>query len=404
MMNRKRFAVLLVVAVVAAALAVPASAFAGPTIESVGEKLFFDKNLSTPTGQACADCHEKESGFADADDGAFSNGVIEWRFGNRNAPMAAYAQFSPDFGWSEEDEMFIGGQFWDGRAKDLVEQAKGPFLNPLEMNNPNKTTVVVKVMLSPYASEFRAVFGKKGLSLTNVNLAYDNIAKAIAAFERTEEFAPFDSKYDVFIGRLASATSGPQRMAAMNTLTMQERRGLMLFNGKAGCNACHPSGIEMMMGGGGMGGGGMGGMQVVDTKPLFTDFSYDNLGIAKNWDSKFLYLPTRFNPAGSDFIDFGLSETTGRDDDMGKFKVPSLRDVALTPPYGHNSKFETLEEIVQFYNTASALDASGANVPEVGVNVNRDELGALGLSNSEVADIVAFLNTLSDATYLDAAE
>jgi len=394
MMIRKRLATLLVVAVAVAALVLPSTALAGPTMESVGKRLFFDKNLSTPRGQSCASCHAKSSGFADAGK-AFSPGVVSGRFGNRNAPMAAYAKFAPDFGWNAEEEMYMGGQFWDGRAKDLEAQAKGPFLNPLEMNNPSETAVVTKVINSCYASDFRAVFGSKGLSLSNVDLAYDNIAKAIAAYERTKEFAPFDSKYDVFLGKVLAAKTGAQRSAAMSTLTKQERRGLYLFNGKAGCSACHPSGAELPDGPTGV-------AVVTDPKPLFTDYSYDNIGFSKNWSSKFLYLPSWLNPAGSGYIDLGLFEVTGNADNMGQFKVMSLRNIALTAPYGHASQKATLKDWVVYYNTATAMDANGTNVPEVPEGVNRSELGDLGLTDQDVNDVVAFLKTLSDKTYLDA--
>ena len=118
-------------------------------IQLLGKKLFIDRNLSTPPGQACMDCHAPGTGFANPNpDFPDSQGVLKDRFGNRNDLPAGYAAFSPDFHYDQEEELYVGGQFWDGRAKDLIEQAKGPFLNPLEMGNPDEKTVVDKIKQS----------------------------------------------------------------------------------------------------------------------------------------------------------------------------------------------------------------------------------------------------------------
>ena len=128
--------------------------------QALGKKLFFDENLSTPIGQSCASCHAAESGFSNPDvDYPVSQGVHKDRFGNRNDLPAAYASFSPPFHYDANESLYVGGQFWDGRAADLAEQAKGPFVNPLEMANPDEKTVVEKVRNSEYAGLFREVFG-----------------------------------------------------------------------------------------------------------------------------------------------------------------------------------------------------------------------------------------------------
>ena len=225
--------------------------------ERLGHFLYCDTNLSNPPGQSCASCHHPMAAFADPDsDLPVSEGVIPGRFGGRNSPTAAYAAYSPVFHFDEVEGLWIGGQFWDGRAATLEEQAKGPFLNPAEMNN-TKEGVIQAVRQSAYASLFKSVYGKK--SLTNVETAYDLVAKAIAAFERTQMLNKFSSKYDAYLKGQA-------------TLTAQESRGLALFNdpAKGNCAACHPSTSADGV-----------------TPPLFTDFSYDNLGMPKSMEYPF---------------------------------------------------------------------------------------------------------------------
>ena len=332
--------------------------------ETLGKKLFFDKNLSTPTGQACADCHSPETGFANPNaDYPVSQGVHKDRFGNRNDLPAAYASFSPKFHYDADEGLYVGGQFWDGRAADLVEQAKGPFLNPLEMSNPDAKAVVEKVRKSEYADLFRKVFGIA--TLDDPNKAFDMVAEAIAAYEKSSELNQFNSKYDLYLaGKVA--------------LTEQERRGLELFEDeeKGNCAACHPSqpGAD-------------------GTPPLFTDFTYDNLGVPQNPENPFYYLPKNLNPNGVYFVDLGLGDVLNKPSENGKFKVPSLRNVAKTAPYLHNGIFKNLRQVVVFYNTR---DVGPWPPPEVRMNVNHDELGDLGLTEQEIDDIVAFMHTLTD--------
>ncbi len=337
--------------------------------EELGKLLYFDANLSTPTGQSCASCHHPTAGFADPDtDMPTSQGVLPQLFGGRNSPSAAYAAFSPVFHYDEDEGLYIGGQFWDGRAATLVEQAKGPFLNPLEMHNPNKKVVIAKVRLATYAGMFVDVYGPGALD--NVEVAYDLVADAIAAYEGTSELNQFSSKYDCYLAGTAS-------------LSEQEMQGLVLYEGKANCAACHPSAP-----------GALG------EPPLFTDYTYDNLGVPKNPSNPFYYLPRPFNPDGLDFVDYGLGGVLGLESELGKMKVPTLRNIAVTPPYMHNGVFATLHEVVDFYNTR---DVGMWPPPEVPVNVNTDELGDLGLTPDEVDDIVAFMLTLTDGWVPEAA-
>ena len=335
--------------------------------EELGKLLYFDNNLSTPNKQSCASCHDPEFGFADPDQNLpVSQGVLPERFGNRNSPSAAYASYSPDFTSDYEDSQifYYGGQFWDGRADNLTEQAKGPFLNPLEMHNPNKLTVVQDIRISDYADLFEEVYGPGALD--NVDTAYDYTAEAIAAYESSIEVSKFSSRYDEYL-------------AEEYTLSDEEALGLKLFNGKANCSECHSS---------------------IGNKPIFTDFTYDNLGVPRNPNNPFYSLPKAFNPLRSAYIDLGLggsgrTEIVDPESEVGKMKVPTLRNIGKTAPYTHNGYFNNLEDLVHFYNTRD-VESEGWPAPEVAANVNSDKVGNLGLNDTEEKAIVAFLMTLDD--------
>lgn len=327
--------------------------------QQLGEKIFFDKNLSSPTGQSCASCHDIKAAFSDPiTNSPVSLGSVAKRTGTRNTPSAAYSAFAPQFHFDEQEGLYIGGQFLDGRAANLIEQAKGPFLNPDEMNNADERSVIEKIRKSEYVQLFEQVYGKD--TLDDTAKAYDKVAQAIVAFENTASFNRFTSKYDYFLaGRVA--------------LSEQEQKGLQLLEdeNKGNCAACHISKTED------------------GSQPLFTDFTYDNLGVPSN--PKILALK------GADFVDVGLGATVGSAEN-GKFKVPSLRNVEKTAPYMHNGFFSDLKEVVNFYNTRD-VDSKWA-APEVAENVNADELGDLKLTDEEVDAIVAFLRTLTDGYQL----
>ncbi len=358
-------------------------------VEELGKFLFFDTNLSSPPGQSCAACHAPEVGFTGPDSDINLStvvypGAVHTRFGNRKPPTAAYGGDSPVLYYDSVEEVWVGGMFWDGRATGwtlgdpLAEQAQGPFLNPLEQNNPNARIVCVKVRDSEYAGLFEEVWGPGSLNWTDdVAGTYERIARSISAYESSSEVNPFTSKFDYYL-------------AGQAELTEQEATGLMLFEGRAMCSACHIS--EPGPG---------------SEPPLFTDFTYDNLGIPKNPDNPFYSMPRRWNPSGENWIDYGLGgflRNAGYDPavyepELGKHKVPTLRNVDLRPDelfvkaYGHNGYFKSLEDIVHFYNTR---DVETWPDPEVPMNVNSDELGDLGLSAEEEAAIVAFMKTLTD--------
>jgi cytochrome c peroxidase len=340
--------------------------------EALGKLLFFDPNLSTPPGQACVDCHSPTAGFSNSErELPVSQGVHPDRFGGRNDLTAAYASFVPPLHYDEAQGGYIGGLFWDGRAADLVEQAEGPPLNPLEMANPDVNTVVEAIRKSTYAQQFRVVFGEGALD--DPDQAYRNMAEAMAAWESSAEVNQFNSKYDLYLkGKV--------------DLTEQELRGLALFEdrGKGNCASCHPS------------------RPTPDGQPpLFSDHSYDNLGVPRNLENPFYFLSPEFNPDGLEWTDLGLGAIVEKADENGKFRVPTLRNVADTAPYMHNGLFKTLHQVVAFYNTR---DVAAWPSPEVSENVNRSELGDLRLSELEILDIVAFLKTLSDGYTAEKAD
>lgn len=389
-MKKKTYLIILVTTMLVLAAAFTASANDPLTpIESLGKSIFFDEMLSDPLGQSCATCHAPETGFTGPDSTinlmtAVYPGAVPTRFGNRKPPTAAYGGESPILHFDEIEGLWIGGMFWDGRATGwtlgdpLAEQAQGPFLNPLEQNLSKARLVCLRIMISDYSDDFEAVWGPNSLDcVKDVAGTYERIARSISAYEKSAEVNPFSSKYDYYLAGEAS-------------LTTEEAWGLELFEGKAMCSACHLS--EPGPGG---------------EPPLFTDFTYDNLGVPKNPDNPFYNMPPNFNKDGADWVDYGLGgflKSAGYapevyEPELGKVKVPTLRNVDLRPyegfikAYAHNGYFKSLEDIVHFYNTR---DVEPWPAPEVPMNVNSDELGNLGLTLDEEAAIVAFMKTLSD--------
>jgi cytochrome c peroxidase len=364
----------------------------------LGKNIFFDK-ISQPLNMSCATCHAPEYGFTGPRSGqnvqsGIYRGAIAYRFGNRKPPTSAYATFSPVFHFDKEEGLFVGGNFWDGRATGLrlgsaaAEQALGPFMNPVEQNHPSKESVLKAIAGSKYADLWKQVWGFP-ITLDNqdsIDWNYDRVGLAIAAYEASPEVNQFSSKYDAYLRGEVE-------------LTAEEQWGLVLFNGKGDCYECHPSEGDGK------------------NPPLFTDFTFDNVGLPKNPDNPFYRMNTVFlpggqpiNPEGPAWIDYGLGGFLASqsnpmwkamaDENMGKHKVPTLRNVGKKPgpgntkAYMHNGIFKSLKEVVHFYNTAGIPGKWPA--PEVPMNVNRVELGDLGLTDAEENAIVAFMNTLSD--------
>jgi cytochrome c peroxidase len=318
------------------------------TREELGALMFDDPRMSEPAGQACSDCHGASAGFADPEDDRTSVGIIAGRFGPRNAQSAMYAGFVPPLHVDPATGQMAGGLFWDGRANTLEDQAAGPLMNPLEMNNPDKATVFNKVR-SAYGRELKQIFGKDALK--DADTAFAHVTEALGAFQRTSQFSPFTSKYD-------------HVLAGTATLSDAEARGLAIFEDPArgNCASCHPNRPAAS-----------------GAPPMFTTFTYANINVPRFNDSPFLHLPAALNPDGEGYVDPGLAKTTGNPAHQGMFRVPSLRNVARTTPYGHNGYFRRLDEMVAF--------SSPASTP---------------LSRPEVEDLVAFLLTLTDAEVLAA--
>lgn len=349
------------------------------TKEQLGALVFSDASLSRPPGQSCADCHAARVAFRDPESShATSMGAVAGRFGPRNAPTAMYARYIPPLHLDERGR-WIGGLFWDGRAHTLEDQAAVPLLNPLEMNNPDRASVVDAVRRASYAPAFRELFGPGALD--EGDAGFGHVTEVLAAFERTASLAPFSSRYD-------------RSLAGLLALTDAEQRGLEIFEDPArgNCAGCHPSrpGPD-------------------GTPPLFTDHSYDNLGIPRYDNNKFYVQPSSLNPEGEHHIDHGLMTTVGDPAQDGRFRVPTLRNIAVTPPYGHNGYFQNLPYFIDFLNTRDigsrdvgtcSRIATGVRCgwppPEVTATVDRHGIGNLGLDDQDIADLLAFLAALTD--------
>lgn len=241
----------------------------------LGRLLYFDKRLSTDSTVSCASCHHPRFGFGDGQ--PVSTGVKKQK-GARSAPTTINRAFSKE-------------QFWDGRAADLEEQAKGPIANPIEMGFTHDGVVARLKGIRGYREQFEKVFGTE-------NLTIDRVAQAIAAYERT--ILSGNSPYDRFQAGDKSA------------LSAAAQRGFALFEGKASCVRCH-------------------------TGFNFADEGFHNLGVG--WDAK-----------KKELRDTGRFQVTQKDQDKGAFKTPTLRDSAETAPYMHDGSQKTLEEVVEFYN------------------------------------------------------
>lgn len=348
-------------------------------LQALGADLFDDVNLSRDRTQSCSTCHVPDAGFVDArilpaTGGAVSLGDDGRSIGTRNAPSAAYARFSPRF-HRRADGRYVGGQFLDGRAADLTEQAMGPPLNPVEMGLPDKATAVARLRESPdYETRFRALFAED--IFDDHERAFEAMASAIAAFEKTDAFAPFDSRYDRYL-------------RGEEELTDQEELGRVLFFSAqfTNCSLCHRL-----------------NRQAADPRETFTDYSFHNIGVPAN--------PTLDAASGGPLADRGLAANPAIADKAsvaGMFRVPSLRNVAVTGPYMHNGVFGDLRTVIAFYNKYnSKLEKRQINpetgqrwgAPEVDANLSTKELETgPALNDKRIDALVAFLKTLTDRRY-----
>jgi len=420
-------------------------------VEQLGKFMLYDSTLSNPPGYSCATCHLKSTGFTGPSSviNEFSGpmpGVVPGRFGNRKPYSYSYAAFSPEGPYFDNQQgVWIGGQFWDGRASDLAAQAQGPPLNPNEMNNtpagspPHQYSPLLasKLAKRPYTPLIKKVYGQDVFAVNSPQAIYELFSEAVAAFESSPEILQFSSKYD-------AALAGKYRM------TPSENRGMNLYFGQAQCSQCHSS-------------ANFPGLQLTTQgRDVFTMYCYANIGAPKNRDNPY-YQETDpsnpgFNPLGGNYIDYGLGgneigaldgtkffTTTPGDlpQFAGLFLTPTTRntdkrpDPSFVKAYMHNGVLKSLKEVVHFYNTRNLTTVPGevinfsssnpyANLvgtplwpaPEVPSPVSLTnptgapplpptmkppagtngfgQVGNLGLTPQQEDDVVAFLSTLTD--------
>jgi cytochrome c peroxidase len=306
----------------------------------LGKKLYFDVRLSKQGNISCATCHSPEAGFADPR-GTKTSAGGDGRFGPRNTPTSLNAAF-------------LSEQFWDGRAATLEDQAVLPFINPIEMGIPDHAALERLVAgLADYPPLFRHAFGTEEVTV-------DRIGKAIASFERT----------------LISLSAPIDRFLAgdPDAISQAAKRGWALFNSKARCNTCHGH---------------------VGAFPLFTDELYHNIGVeTKDVDfeglaqkaleaakSPEVFEKLAFEPDASAL---GRFIVTREPKDIGAFKTPQLRNVALTAPYMHDGSEATLKAVIEFYDRGGTPNAylDGGIRP-------------LDLTEQEKADLVELMKTFT---------
>ena len=350
----------------------------------IGKEIFHDTDLSLSGHLACATCHVPENAHAPTNPSAVQLGGKNRDIpGVRATPSLRYLHLTPRFSFDREG-VPSGGFTWDGRAASLAMQANEPFFSLHEMANTGPDEVVAKVSRAAYASAFKKAFGEN--IFNDPQAAMGRITFALQQYQLEDrDFHPFDSKFDLFLdGKLA--------------LDASEQRGLALFNDpeKGNCAACHSS-----------------ARRADGIHPLFTDFTFDNIGVPRN----------ELIPATADasYFDLGLCDPDNIDlrrsaEFCGRFKVPTLRNVTTRHVFFHNGKFTDLKEVLKFYVQRDtdpelwypkAADGSVLKFNDLPnkyhENVNTKEapydrkLGEKpALSEQEIDDVLRFLATLED--------
>ncbi len=430
----------------------------------LGAAILFDNNLSVHQNQTCDFCHIRATGFTGGMsainkstaayfgsqgsphlDGSPTSGS---RAGNRRPITYAYMVFGP--GLRLVDGELVGGMFWDMRATGFVtghpaiDQALGPYLNPLEQALPDPGCVVRVVSRSKYAAEFKSFWGPNSFDIgwpantdqlcalpssthavnpqvldlsakdrARVKKTFENVGASVASLERSDVVSPFSSKYD-------------QLLCGKATFTAGETRGLNIFLGKGKCATCHKAVAPDPP-------------ATCGANPLFTNFKASNIGVPRNPDIPFLTengvdnFGYKANLTGPSFVDNGVGDmlraldaerpdnpVAAADPNLfdGKFQVPTLRGLTATPRsgfvrvFGHNGEFRTIRQVVDFHATRDVLDRcpdSDPNQPGFGTscwpkpeqprNLETKLVGNLGLSIADETDLVAFLGTLNDTTF-----
>lgn len=376
----------------AASKPVIAPAPVSTALQDLGEKIFNDTNLSEPRGTACASCHAPSTGFASLNGSRIGvpQGSRPKVFGTRAVMHNSYSSFTPAFSFRVRDGDVdpMGGLFWDGRVDTLAQQAQGPFLAALEMNNKDAASVMAKIAASGYASQMRTVFGADVFK--DSTKAFEGVAQAIAAHEATRKFQSFSSRYDQFVAGKAQLT--PTETSGMN-LFMDAKKG--------NCASCHT----------------MNPKANGPTDNLFTDFGHYASGIPRN-----MAIPANANPS---YFDLGLcgpqrtrpalSANVPADVSVekfcGTFKMPSLRNVAQRQVFMHNGFFNNLRDVVSFYSSRNSdpkrwYGSAGvpndlpaaylANIVSDRAPFDRAASAGPALTEREIDDVLAFLKTLSD--------
>jgi cytochrome c peroxidase len=363
-------------------------------IGALGRAIFFDKGMSASGSMSCATCHDAASHFAPPNALPVQRGGSKLdRQGKRATPSLTYAAGTPFFtehfyesdddGNEAIDQGPTGGRTWDGRVNRARDQANIPLLSPIEMANADEAAVVSHAARAPYAAEIKRLFGESVFA--DRQHAFAAIGEALEAFQQTPElFSPFTSKYDAFL-------RGQVR------LNIQETRGLAVYmdKNKGNCVRCHKN-----------------QMTASGKLPLFTDSGYVAIGVPRNMN-----IPANRDPR---YFDLGACGPERRDladrpEFCGLFKAPSLRNVATRKAFYHNGVFHTLEQAVAFYATRDtdperwyprAADGTVQkfnDLPEkyrgnidVEAPFDKKRGDNPAMSEQDIKDIVAYLNTLTD--------
>lgn len=345
-------------------------------LQAFGRALFFDVDLSRNQTQACATCHDPAHAFIDVRQqiagGAVSVGDDGHSIGDRNAPTLTYAALIPPFHRNVEGQP-VGGYFLDGRALTLEAQISGPLLSPIEMNQPDFASVIERVLEKPaYRASLAELFGSSVLVTTAAVEAA--VITAITAFERSDQLSTFDSKYDRWLRGEVE-------------FTREEHLGRELFfSDLTNCSSCH-----------------LHNPQQISPRETFTNHRYHNIGVPVNEAVR--------AQNGLRGVDAGLLANPAVSDpgEAGRFRVPGLRNVAVTGPYMHNGVFTQLHTAVFFYGRYTVRNATSNINPETGLpwaepetadSIDLDLLRrGQPLDHLRASHIVAFLRTLTDARY-----
>jgi len=329
---------------VAWAASVPADNLMTPQRVELGRKLYFDTRLSHDNSVACATCHDVTRGFTDQR--AVSEG-IKGQLGKRNAPTTLNALLLQTF-------------FWDGRSPSLDNQAKMPILNPVEMGMPDEATALKAIRDVPeYQEGFKKAYGRE--------MNYEDVGRAIAAFERTLVFV--DSPFRRFLNGDAKAIS------------VQAQAGMELYNGKARCVACHP---------------------MNPSNPLGSDNRFHNVGVSARHQNFEGLVKTALKvleegaseqkldelAVGTDLSELGRFMVTRNRSEIGSFRTPLILNIGITGPYMHDGSMATLWDVMDHYNKGGEANPflDGGIEP-------------LALSEAEIDQVVAFLFTLTDVRF-----